>query len=92
MLWSVDTYDGAKPNSTNWLKGDSFARRGSKTYTINSAESFLKFVEIVNSDASADYNYFKGYTIYLNKNIDMNGCHLSSIGKKLTDSQGNVFS
>ena len=92
VLWSVDTYDGAKPNSTNWLKGDSFARRGSKTYTINSAESFLKFVEIVNGDAAVEYGYFKDYTIYLNKNINMNGYTIQSIGKKIVDESGNTYS
>ena len=92
IIWSSDKYDGSAPDTSSWLKGDTFAKRGTKTYTINSARSFMKFVEIVNSDAAADYNYFREYTIYLNKNIDMNGYSLSPIGKKLTDSSGNAFS
>ena len=83
--WSVKKYDGAESDSLNWLRGDTFAKRGEKTYTINSAESFLKFVEIVNSNAAADYGYFKEYTIYLNKNIDFNGYQIPSIGVKLED-------
>lgn len=92
VLWSIDKYDGSEPNSINWLNGNSFAHRGSKTYTINSAESFLKFVEIANGNAAAEYDYFKGYTIYLNKNIDMNGYTVESIGKKIVDSSNNTIS
>ena len=91
IVWSVDDYDGEQPNTLNWLSGDSFANRGSKAYTINSAESFLKFIEIVNSDSATEYNYFKDYTIYLNKSINMNGYHISSIGKKITE-DGKTFS
>ena len=92
VLWATDKYTGNEPDTLNWLKGDSFARRGSKTYTINSAESFLKFVEIVNGSAAAEYGYFKEYTIYLNKNIDMNGYAIESIGKKIVDSSNNTIS
>ncbi len=92
IIWSSDKYDGSAPDTSSLLKGVTFAKRCTKTYTINSARSFMKFVEIVNSDAAADYNYFREYTIYLNKNIDMNGYSLSPIGKKLTDSSGNAFS
>ena len=92
IIWSSDKYDGEAPDTSSWLKGDTFANRGTKTYTINSARSFMKFVEIVNSSAAADYNYFREYTIYLNKNIDMDGHNITPIGKKLTDTSGNAFS
>ena len=59
VAWSVDVYEGGDPDTTNWLSGTSFANRGNMAYTINSAESFLKFVEIVNSDVAAEYKYLQ---------------------------------
>ncbi|MBR6778871.1 MAG: hypothetical protein IKM43_01790 [Clostridia bacterium] len=73
--FATDTWDGKTKDESKWLAGKSYAKRGDNTYTINSAESFAYFVYLVNNGET-----FEGYTIYLNKNIDMQGHFIQSIG------------
>ena len=89
--WSVDTWDGNKQgNNTSFLSGDVFANRGEKTYTINSASSYAYFVNLTNDvDLAREYDFFKGYTIYLNKSIDLSGYEISPIGVKVQ--QGSEY-
>ena len=89
--WSTDVWDGETSNSAGWVNGESFANRGSKSYTIDSVESFIYFTEIVNNDATAkQYNYFKEYTIYLNKNIDAAGYAINPIGTRVEKTVANI--
>lgn len=79
--WSVDVWDGESADNLNWFTGDEFAKRGEKTYTINSAESFIYFANLVNDpDRAMAYDNFLGYTVYLNSNINLNGHEIPSIG------------
>ncbi len=83
--WSTDVFDGeydATEGKNDYSSSNDFANRGDMTYTIDSVDSFLYFISIVNDAEAAarDYNYFKDYTVYLNKNIDLNGYTIDSIG------------
>jgi len=84
--FAIDTWDGKTSSATDWNKGKDYAKRGDKTYTIDSAESFIHFVKLVNNEAeAAEYDYFRGYTVYLNNGIDLGGNQIDAIGRKLTD-------
>lgn len=75
--FSVDYWNG-KSNRRNF--SENYAKRGVKTYTINSAESFAYFVDLANSEyANGSLNHFEGYTIYLNKSLDLDGRSIDSI-------------
>ena len=88
--FSIDKWDGKTVDTTsNWLDSNNFANRGKKTFTINSAESFIYFINLVNNEStSKQYNYFNGYTIYLNCSVDLSGNEIDSIGVKVTDDNG----
>ena len=90
--WSIDEWDGNSTDSSRFFTGEAFGNRGEKVFTIDSAEAFAYFVSIVNDEATAkEYDYFAGYTIYLNRSIDMQGNTIESIGKKI-DVQGVAYS
>ena len=71
--FAVDAYNGA-PSGDKFFSA--YAGRDAKTYTIDSASSFMHFIENVNERHIS----YDGYTIYLNKSIDLNGYTLNSIG------------
>ena len=48
--WAVDEWDGESSNDDNWLDGDHFGNRGERVYTIDSVESFIYFVSLVNNE------------------------------------------
>lgn len=82
--WAIDDWDGESVNADSWINGDKFANRGNKSYTIDSAESFAYFIDIVNNeDIAKEYNFFKGYTVYLNTSIDLAGNSIDPIGIKI---------
>lgn len=84
ISWSIDEWDGESASDSEWYYSSSFGDRGSYEFTIDSAESFIYFVNLVNDPArSAEYDYFRGYTIYLNRSIDLKGHTIESIGKRL---------
>jgi len=84
--FSIETWDGVSSSAADWRAGKNFAKRGGSTYTIDSVESFIHFVKLTNDeDLASDYNFFKGYTVYLNNSVDLNGYTIDSIGKVLTD-------
>ncbi len=91
--WSVDEWDGESSNSDNWLDGDQFGNRGERVYTIDSVESFIYFIDLVNNEVEAQkYDNFMGYTVYLNTNIDLKGYSIESIGKLVERTNGTVYS
>ena len=71
--FSVDAWDGKTVDGLNFT--NNFAGRGYLTKTINSAASFMHFVNEVNNGFS-----FKNYVVYLNSSIDLNGHKIDSIG------------
>ena len=71
--FSIDAWDGSSVDALNF-NGD-YAGRGTRTKTIDSAASFVHFVSEVNKGET-----FETYTIYLNKNIDLAGHTINSIG------------
>ncbi len=79
LSFSVDAWDGKSSNDLDFTTN--YAGRGNETRTIDSAESFIYFVEEVNNGAT-----FENLTVYLNKSIDLKGHTLKSIG-----GNGNVF-
>ena len=82
---SVSKFDGKVASEAEFLECKNFANRGENTFTINSAETFVYFVNLTNSEPLAkNYNYFKDYKIYLNTSIDLNGYALNPIGIKIT--------
>ncbi|HJD05328.1 MAG TPA: hypothetical protein IAB72_00415, partial [Candidatus Onthoplasma faecipullorum] len=84
--FATDTWDGETEDNSEFLSGEQLGNRGEHVYTINSASSFVYFVNLVNDENRAkEYNYFKDYTIYLNSNIDLAGHSIQSIGKQVTD-------
>ncbi len=92
ISWSIDKWDGKSASDSEWYTGAEFGNRGSNVFTIDSAQSFVYFVNLVNDPARAvEYNYFNGYTIYLNRNIDLQGYTIESIGKRL-EARADVFS
>ena len=56
-----------------------------KTVTINSGKLLAALTEAVNGG-----NAYKGYTIKLTKNIDLNGNEWTPIGKRIKDAAGNT--
>ncbi len=79
LAWSIDKWDG-ESSSIKWQDSSSFANRGDKTFTINSAEEFVNFVNICNdTDELETREYFKDTTVYLNTNIDLAGHEINSI-------------
>ncbi len=72
--FATDKWDGVSSSATEWNKGQNYGKRGEDVYTITSAESFIYFVQLVN-----DGNTFKGKTVYLNKNIDLNNNSIDSL-------------
>jgi hypothetical protein len=70
--FSVDAWDGTS-NGNDF--NENYAGRGLFTKTINSAASFIHFVQEVISG-----NDFKNYTVYLNSNIDFEGQTIPTIG------------
>ena len=85
--FSIDTWDGETITSTDWKSGEQFANRGDKAFTINSAEAFVYFIDRVNNHAD-EYNYFEGYTVYLNSSIDLAGHKINSIGTETSPFKG----
>ncbi|MBE5741065.1 MAG: hypothetical protein E7351_00825 [Clostridiales bacterium] len=75
LAWSIDAWDGKTVSAADFVSD--FGGRGDKTITIDSAESFVYFVEEVNK--GVDY---AGHTIYLNSNIDLGGYRIDSIGNE----------
>ena len=73
LSWSVDVWQGESMNGSGFISD--FAERGSDTITIDSAESFIWFVNMVNNGIT-----YRGRTIYLNKSIDFGGREIESIG------------
>ena len=71
--FSIDAWDGKTVNANNF--NENYAGRGSETYTIDSASSFVYFINQVNSGKS-----FEGVRVYLNKSIDLKGAKINSIG------------
>ena len=71
--WATDVWDGKTVSALDF--NGNYAGRGDYTKTINSAESFIHFINEVNSGKD-----FKDYTIYLNSHIDLNGHTINSIG------------
>ncbi len=74
MKMSVALWSGEK-NSEQYISN--FAERGNKTITIDSAESFVWFIDQVNSGA---YDTSDTPKIYLNTSIDFAGQEIDSIG------------
>lgn len=70
--FSIDKWDGTS-SALNYH--ENYANRGVRTKTINSASSFIHFINEVNSG----YTY-ENYTIYLNTSIDLQGKTINSIG------------
>lgn len=90
ISWSIDEWDGESESADQWYTGSEFGNRGSNVFTIDSAESFVYFINLVNDPAkAAEYNYFSGYTIYLNRSIDLQGYNIESIGKPLSARAGS---
>ena len=90
ISWSIDEWDGESESADQWYTGSEFGNRGSNVFTIDSAESFVYFINLVNDPAkAAEYNYFSGYTIYLNRSIDLQGYTIESIGKPLSARAGS---
>ena len=85
--FSIDTWDGETITSMDWKSGEQFANRGDKAFTINSAEAFAYFIDRVNNHAD-EYNYFEGYTVYLNSSIDLAGHKINSIGTETSPFKG----
>ena len=84
--FATDTWDGETEDNSSFLSGDKLGNRGERVYTINSASSFVYFVNLVNDeDRAKEYDYFRNYTIYLNSNIDLAGYSIQSIGKQITE-------
>ena len=84
--FATDTWDGETEDNSSFLPGDKLGNRGERVYTINSASSFVYFVNLVNDeDRAKEYDYFRNYTIYLNSNIDLAGYSIQSIGKQITE-------
>ena len=73
LSFSIDAWDGKTVN-TNDFK-DNYAERGNNTITIDSAASFIHFVNQVNNGENYDNT-----TIYLNTSIDLQGNTINSIG------------
>ncbi len=71
--WATDVWDGKTVSALDF--NSNYAGRGDYTKTINSAESFIHFINEVNSGKD-----FKDYKIYLNSHIDLNGHTINSIG------------
>ncbi len=84
LEWATDVFDGEYDSTKGenfYTSGNDYANRGDMTYTIDCVDSFLYFVSIVNDeDIAGRYNYFLGYTVYLNKNLDFDGYAIDSIG------------
>ena len=75
LSFSIDAWDGKTVNALEFT--ENFAGRGERTKTIDSAASFVYFAKEVNAGKS-----FEGYTVYLNKNIDLKGFSINSIGSE----------
>jgi len=81
LSFSIDTWDGSTVEATNFKQN--YAGRGDLTKTINSASSFVHFINEVNNGKS-----FEGYRIYLNSNIDLKGNTIKSIGTENSPFKG----
>ena len=79
--FSIDAWDG-KSSSDDDYNVD-YAGRGTETRTIDSAESFIYFIEEVNSGST-----YEGLTVYLNKSIDLKGHTIDSIGNEANPFKG----
>ncbi len=85
--WNTDKWNGDS-SEDNFLSGEQFANRGDKAFTINSADSYVWFVNLTqNETEAAKYNFFKDYTIYLNTNIDLQNKPTEQIGKKMPNGE-----
>ncbi len=85
--WNTDKWNGDS-SEDNFLSGEQFANRGENAFTINSADSFVWFVNLTqNETEAAKYNFFKDYTIYLNTNIDLQNKPTEQIGKKMSNGE-----
>jgi len=65
--FSTDKWDGISSSEDKWVAGANYGKRGEDVYTINSAEAFIYFTQLVNAGDT-----FENRTVYLNKNIDLN--------------------
>ena len=79
--FSIDAWDGSTVNALDFNEG--YAGRKGLTKTIDSAASFVHFVNEVNSGED-----FSEYKIYLNTNIDLSGHTINSIGNKTNPFRG----
>ena len=70
--FSVDAWDGKTVDGLNF--NGNYAGRGIQTKTINSAASFVHFINEVNNG-----NTFENQKVYLNKSIDLKGYTIDSI-------------
>ncbi len=73
LSFSIDAWDGKTVNANDFK--DDYAKRGSDTITIDSAASFIHFVNQVNNGVN-----YANTTIYLNTSIDLQGHTINSIG------------
>ncbi|MBQ8615671.1 MAG: hypothetical protein IJ415_03805, partial [Clostridia bacterium] len=73
--FSIDSWDGKTVEAVNF--NENYAGRGIKTKTINSAASFIHFINEVNSGST-----FDDFTVYLNSNIDLAGYTINPIDSK----------
>ncbi len=79
LSWSIDKWDG-ESDSNAWQTSSTFAKRGTGTFTINSAEEFVNFINLTNNETElAKRNNFKNTIVYLNSNIDLNGQEIDAI-------------
>ena len=51
--FATDTWDGETEDNSSFLSGDKLGNRGEHVYTINSASSFVYFVNLVNDENQA---------------------------------------
>ncbi len=70
--FSVDAWDGKSIDGLNF--NGNYAGRGIETKTINSAASFVHFINEVNNG-----NSFENQKVYLNKSIDLKGYSIQPI-------------
>jgi len=78
LEFSTDKWDGKTSSKEEWDAGFNYGKRkgenNENTYTINSADAFIHFVNLVNSGET-----FEGVIVYLNKNIDLNNNTINSL-------------
>ncbi len=79
--FSISAWDGQSSNGLDF--NADYAGRGEQTKTINSAASFVYFINQIKEG-----NTFEGVTIYLNSNIDLCGYAVDPIGTEALPFKG----